>query len=145
MTKLRKSLLALTALASAGLLAACGTQPAVSASSFSGAQRNVAQAVSNFQSDAQSHNESKLCQDDLASSVVAKLDVNGHTCTAVMSKQLNEVDDFALSFEKTNAITITGNTAVARVKTTVSGKSNKATTLKLVKQGSSWRIASLNG
>ena len=52
-------------------LYACGS--AVSTTNFKGEQRQVAQAISNLQSDATATDQQKLCSNDLAASVVARL------------------------------------------------------------------------
>jgi hypothetical protein len=127
----------LTAPLLAVCLAACGST--VSASSFKGEAHAVAQRLSDFQADVTSTNEQKLCGEDLARVVRTRLDTASGGCTQALKRQLGAIDDFELTVEK---IAVSGATATAEVRSTWSGKLRLAT-LKLVKEGRSWRIASL--
>jgi hypothetical protein len=126
------------ALALALALVACGET--ASTSSFKGEDHNVAQTVSNFQTDATAEDEKKLCEDDLAATLAAKLDRVGG-CQAVLKAQLHEIDALGLTIE---SIVVSGKSALAHVKSTYSGKS-RLTVLALVKEGSHWKISGLGG
>jgi hypothetical protein len=115
-------------------LTACGET--ASTSSFKGESHNVAQTVSNFQSDASASNQKKLCEDDLAATLTARLRSAGG-CQAVLKEQLHQIDALGLTIE---SIAVNGTSAVAHVKSTYSGKS-RITTLTLVKEGSHWKIS----
>jgi len=52
-------------------VAACGST--VATSSFKGEQREVAQAISNLQSDTRAGEQRKVCENDLAGPVLARL------------------------------------------------------------------------
>lgn len=125
----------ISALALALAVAACGET--ASTGNFKGESHNVAQTVSNLQTDATAEDEKKLCEDDLAATLTAKLARVGG-CQTVLKAQLHEIDALSLTIE---SITVIGKTAVAHVKSTYSGK-NRVTTLWLVKEGSHWKIAS---
>ncbi len=116
------------------VLAGCGET--ASTSSFKGESRNVAQTISDFQSDAMSGNKQKLCANDLASMITARLKSSAE-CEALVKEQLTDLDSFGLTIE---SIAVTGASAKARVKSTWSGKS-KITTISLVKEGSRWKVA----
>jgi hypothetical protein len=131
---LRQLAAGLGALALAAGLAACGET--ASTGSFKGESHNVAQTVSNFQSDATAGNEKKLCQNDLADNVTSSLQHAGG-CQAILKEQLHEIDALNMTIE---SIAVTGSGATAHVKSTYSGK-NRITTLTLVKQGSLWKIS----
>jgi ABC-type molybdate transport system substrate-binding protein len=133
-------LLSAAVLSAAGL-AACGATTGVSTGNLSGDSRLVAQTISNLQSDAQ-NDDKKVCNNDLASSLVAKLKAGGADCATVIKNQLNEVDNFDLALDGANAVTVTGDTAVARVKSTSANKT-RADTLTLVKEGGRWKVAGL--
>jgi hypothetical protein len=120
----------------AGLLA-CGET--ASTSGFKGESHNVAQTVSNFQSDASANNQKKLCENDLAATLTARLRSAGG-CETVLAEQLKEIDALGLTIE---SIAVKGTSALARVKSTYSGK-NAITTLTLVKEGSHWKISGLD-
>jgi hypothetical protein len=115
-------------------LSACGE---TSKNNFKGESHEVAQAISNFQSDASARDQKKLCENDLASSIKQRLQSSGG-CQAVFKKQLVEVDSPNLTVE---SVAVKGTSASARVKSMFSGK-NRITTVSLVKEGVHWKIAS---
>jgi len=124
----------LGALVLAGALAACGET--ASTSNFKGESHNVAQTVSDFQSDVTGSNQKKLCEKDLAGELTARLRGAGG-CQAVLKDQLHEIDALNMTIE---SIALSGATATARVKSTYSGK-GRITTLTLVKEGPRWKIS----
>lgn len=109
-----------------------------STSKFNGESHNVAQTVTNFQTDATAEDEKKLCEDDLAATLTSKLTRVGG-CRTVLKAQLHEIDALSLKIE---SIVVSGNHALAHVKSTYSGKS-RVTMLALVKEGSHWKISGL--
>lgn len=132
-------------------LAACGA--AVSTASFKGEQHEVAQTVANLQTDATAGEEQKICANDLASAVVARL---GGTkgCEAAIKSQLGQIDNLELSVQ---SVTLASHhapsthdaktpsaidTASARVKSIHAGKS-KQSTVSLVKEDGKWKISAL--
>jgi hypothetical protein len=117
-------------------LAACGET--ASTGNFKGESHNVAQTVSNFQTDATAEDEKKLCEDDLAATLTAKLARVGG-CQTTLKAQLHEIDALGLKIE---SIVVNGTHALAHVKSTYSGK-NRVTTLTLLKEGSHWKISGL--
>jgi hypothetical protein len=134
--RVRQLIAVLCALALALAVAACGET--ASTSKFSGESHNVAQTVSNFQSDATAADEKKLCENDFAATLTARLRNSGG-CQSSVKTQLREVDALNMTIE---AIKINGKSAVAQVKSTYSGKS-RLTTLTLVKEGPHWKISGL--
>ncbi|HEY5262023.1 MAG TPA: hypothetical protein VIJ33_07905 [Solirubrobacteraceae bacterium] len=130
----RQLVVGLSALALAGGLAACGET--ASTSNFKGESHNVAQTVSNFENDATSLDQKKVCEDDLATMLTARLRSAGG-CQAVLKTQLREIDALTMSIE---SISVTGTKASAHVKSTYSGKS-RVTTLLLVREGSKWKVS----
>jgi hypothetical protein len=135
-TRLRQLAAGICALAFAIGVSACAET--ASTGKFSGESRNVAQTVSNFQADATAEDEKKLCDDDLAATLTVKLARVGG-CQAVLKTQLHEIDALGLKVE---SIALSGNHALAHVKSTYSGK-NRVTALALVKEGSHWKISGL--
>jgi Putative lumazine-binding len=124
----------LCALALAVGLAACGET--ASTSNFKGESHNVAQTVSDFQTDATAADQKKLCENDLAVTLATSLRSAGG-CQAVLKNQLHEIDALNMTIE---SITVSGTSAIVHVKSTYSGKS-RITTLTLVKEGSRWKIS----
>jgi hypothetical protein len=118
-------------------LTACGGT--VSTSNFSGASRNVAQAISDLQSDATAANERKLCTNDLSSAVQTRLNAAGGDCQKAIKRQLGEIDNFEVTVQ---SIAVNGNTATARVKSIYAGKSRIGAIL-LVREAGRWKISSL--
>jgi hypothetical protein len=121
----------------ATLLAACGST--VSTGSYKGPSKAVAQRISDFQSDVVASDEQKLCTRDLASAVQTRLRAAGGDCVQALKKQLGAIDDYEVSVA---SIAVHGTSATARVKSTWSGK-QRTTTMQLVREGSSWKIAAL--
>jgi hypothetical protein len=118
-------------------LAACGET--ASTSGFSGESQKVAQTVANFQADASANNQKKLCENDLAATLTNQLRGAGG-CQAEIKEQLKDIDSLGLTIE---SVAVTGSSALARVKSTYSGK-NAIATLKLVKEGPHWKIAGIS-
>jgi hypothetical protein len=135
---IRPLLAGICALALATGASACAET--ASTSKFKGESHNVAQMVSNFQTDVTAEDEKKLCEDDLAATLTAKLARVGG-CQTVLKAQLREIDALGLTIE---SIAVSGKSALAHVKSTYSGK-NRVTTLALVKEGSHWKISGLVG
>lgn len=134
--RLRPLLAGICALVFAVGVSACAET--ASTGKFSGESHNVAQTVSNFQTDATAEDEKKLCDDDLAATLTVKL---GHVggCQTVLKAQLHEIDALGLTIE---SISVSGTHALARVKSTYSGKS-RTSTFALVREGTHWKISGL--
>ncbi len=115
-------------------LGACGST--VSTSNFKGEAHAVAQRISDLQSDVSAVNEQKICAQDFSRAARARLGTAGNTCKQALKRQLGSIDDYELSVEK---IAVSGATATARVRSIWSGKLRNGT-LKLVKEGGSWRV-----
>jgi Domain of unknown function (DUF4878) len=116
-------------------LAACGTT--TSTSNFKGEQHAVAQAVANLQSHATALEHNKVCHEDLASSVVERLNRAPGGCEKALESQLKQIDSFEVTVE---SVHIDGATASAQVKSIHEGK-NRIETLTLVKEHGKWRIS----
>ncbi len=133
---LRPLVAGICALAFAVGVSACAET--ASTGKFSGESHNVAQTVSNFQTDATAEDEKKLCDNDLATTLTTKLARVGG-CQTVLKAQLHEIDALSLKVE---SIVVSGDHALAHVKSTYAGK-NRVTALTLVKEGSHWKISGL--
>ena len=133
-----------TAIATVGALcvalgvSACGE--ASSTGSYKGESKNVAQTITNLQSDATSANASKLCSRDLAASVLEQLEAGGDSCKKVLEGQLREIDTYSLTVE---SISVKGSAATAKVKSTWSGK-ERVHEVSFVKEGGSWKVSGLS-
>jgi hypothetical protein len=122
-------------------LTACGST--VSTSKFKGEQHEIAQAIAALQSDARAGDQQKLCTNDLAGPVVARLNAAPGGCKQALKGQLTQLDNFDVTVESVQ-ITSTGATprATARVKSVYNGK-KRIRTVSLVKEGGKWKILSV--
>jgi hypothetical protein len=121
------------------LLALTGCGGAVSTANFKGESQAVAQRIADFQSDVTGGEAKKLCQDDFARAVQARLQTAGASCTQALKDQLGAIDDYELTVE---SVAVGGDAATAKVKSTWAGKL-RLNTLRLVKEDGTWKIAGL--
>lgn len=119
-------------------ISACGQT--ASTGSYKGESKHVATTISNLQSDATSANASKVCSRDLSARVLKRLEAGGESCKKALEDQLREVDTYSLTVE---SISVQGDAATAKVKSTWSGK-EKVHQLSFVKEGGSWKVDSLS-
>ncbi|HUA11517.1 MAG TPA: hypothetical protein VMA83_05895 [Solirubrobacteraceae bacterium] len=121
----------------AAVLAGCASTSSVS-SSFKGEEHGVAQAIADLQTAATAGEEKKICALFTKANVAALGGQSG--CEAAVKSQLGQLDSFELA---TKAVHLEGDDrATATVEAVVSGK-KKDQTVKLVKEGGSWRIDEL--
>jgi hypothetical protein len=118
------------------VLAACGST--TSTSSFKGVEHEVAQRVSNLQSDATSSNRESICKHDLSAAIVAKLG-GVKKCEEALKKQLAQIDNLEATIVSVK-VAPDGKTATAKVKSTYEGKSHEKT-LPLVKEAGGWKVS----
>lgn len=122
-------------------LAGCGAST-VSTSAFKGEEHEVAQTVSNLQSDATTGEVKKVCTNDLDSALVTRLG-GVKACEAAIKNQLAEIDNLEVSVESVHVISAGARpTASAQVKSIHSGKSGPSTLL-LVKEDGKWKISGM--
>jgi hypothetical protein len=139
---LKPAVRTLCAFAMAVGLAACGTT--VSTGNFKGEQHEVAQAVSNLQSDVRAGDQQKVCTNDLAAAVVARLNAAPGGCKQVRKGQLTESDNSDATVESVQITGSTGKrTATAKVKSVYNGK-KRVRTVSLVYEGGKWRTLSVS-
>jgi len=128
-------------------LAGCGAAT-TQTSSFKGEQHEVAQAIANLQSDLTASDQKKVCTNDLATAVVARLSYAAGTntgrdagCEQALKKQLTVIDNLELAVD---SVTLSGagaqQTAHAEVRSIYEGKT-RLSTLSLVKEGGKWKLS----
>jgi hypothetical protein len=123
------------------LLAACGSS--VATTSFKGEEHEVAQAISNLETNASAGNQEKLCKEDLAATVVSALNRSPGGCDQAIKNQLAEIDNFEVTIQGVHVTSEGAHpTATATVKSIDAGKS-RATTVTLVKEGGRWKVSGL--
>ena len=124
------------ALGGCSLTKANPTTPA----NVSGPVKALGTLVSNFSSDANSGNQAKICSSILSTALEQALNRHGG-CETDVSNQLASINDFTLTITKYN---VSGNSAVAVVKSPYDGKTRPAT-LHFVKQPQGgWRISGIS-
>jgi hypothetical protein len=130
------------ALVLAAALAGCTTQRSASDSSakFSGDQRLVANTVADLQAAASKDNQGEICRNLLAQALVTQLAQHGGTCERAVGAALKDTDLTDLSVQ---AVSITGAQATAQVRfpNGKSSKNDRRQSVRLVKQGTVWRIS----
>jgi hypothetical protein len=122
-------------------LVACGST--VATSSFKGEKHEVAQAISNLQSDTRAGEQQKVCENDLAGPVLTRLSTAPGGCKQAIKGQLAEIDNFDVTVESVHiSATASKRTATARVKSVYNGKS-RVRTVSLLFEGGKWKILSV--
>lgn len=117
-------------------LSACAQT--VSTSGLKGDAKSAGETVKDLQSDVTTGESKKVCQKDLASAVVKRLQSAPGGCQGTIKEQLAEIGSVELTVE---SVQVSGTTATARVKSVYSGK-KRTSTISLVKEGARWKIAS---
>lgn len=124
-------------------LALGGCASSTSSAGFSGEQHDAAQTIVDLQSDVNASNQKKICEEDLAGAVVAKLDASPGGCQTAIKEQLAEVDNAEV---KVDSVTLgsgsSAGSATAHVRSIYAGKT-RSTTVTLRKEGGRWKIATL--
>jgi hypothetical protein len=121
-------------------LAACGSS--VATSTFKGEEHEVAQAISNLQTDAAAGNQQKVCAEDLASPVVSALNRARGGCKQAIKNQIAEIDSFEVSIHAVHLLPGAHPRATATVKSINAGKT-RTSTVTLVKEAGRWRVSGL--
>ena len=109
-----------------------------SSGNFKGEQQLVANTVEDLESAANKGDQDTICADLLAHDIVDRLDARGG-CRRTVDGALKDADTSSLTVQ---SVQIHGTTATARVKAET-GRKDRVTTLRLVKQDGRWKIASL--
>jgi hypothetical protein len=128
----------ITVAAVAGGLAGCSATPPSSAGDFKGTERDVAQVVDDMQKAGRTGKPDKLCNDIFTASLAEKFKAGSETCVDEVEKAMRDVNDYDIKVED---ITITGNTATAKV---TQGKEKRGGTIGFERTGNSWRVSSIS-
>jgi hypothetical protein len=120
-----------------------GCAKSVSTSGFSGESKEVAQTIKDLQTDVTAGDQKKVCQNDLASALVTRLNATKGGCQQAIKDQLTEIDSFEITVESIKlGGTSAARTASARVNSVFGGK-KRPSTLSLVKEGAKWKVSAL--
>jgi hypothetical protein len=83
-----------------------------------------------------------LCDDVLSKQLVQRLQAVGLPCQLALQRGLGNVLQPSITVEQ---VKVRNDTALARITSTAVGQRPSHDTIRLVKQGDEWRIASLSG
>ena len=120
-------------------LAGCAQQQ-TSTGDFKGADKAVAQTLEDLESNAQSRKPGAICSSVLSRALADRLKAAGSDCTAEMEKVTTDADDYRL---KVTDVTISGNTATAKVESRRGDEEKAITTYSLVREDGEWRLNDL--
>ena len=132
---MRRSLLPLTVVAGLAL-AGCGPQSSGS-TSFTGAEKPVAQVVTDLSGDAQRGKEADVCSKVLSKRLV-KAVAGDTSCASEVKKAFEDADSTKIEVDDVH---ISGDSATVNVHTTDRGKDVKRV-FRLVREDGGWRIDS---
>jgi hypothetical protein len=123
-------------------IALAGCTAASSTGSFSGAEKDVANAIEDLQTAAQRDDETRICRDLVARPVLDKLRTRTppRPCTAVVAQALDDQDSTELTVKD---VRVTGTTARARVE--LGRDKDRSTVMTLRREGSAWKIETFAG
>jgi hypothetical protein len=119
------------------VLAGCG-QGAAAGGDFEGEREEVAQVLEDLQESARDGDEQRVCR-LLARPLLRRLEAQGVPCPRAVSAALEDADSFQVTVQD---VQVRGTTATARV-ATGNGEDAPTDTVRLVREGANWRIASL--
>ena len=122
----------------AALAAGCGAS-ASSEGDFEGEEKRVADVVEKLQSAGETGDAAEICSDVLASELREEMEAAGVNCEQEIDKAIQDADDFDLEVED---VTVTGNTATARVRGR-EGDEETVRTFEFVREDGGWRATSL--
>jgi hypothetical protein len=134
---MRRTFLTLTAVCAVAL-AGCTTTGTTGTKKFSGAQADVAKAISDLQTAAQRKDATKICSQFLAKALVTKLDAPGTSCNQEIDKAISDSDELSLLVQ---SVTVNGNSATSRVQ---QGKNGSFRTATLVREANRWKLSGLS-
>jgi hypothetical protein len=134
---MRRLLLA-AALVPALAVAGCTTTgTSSSAKKFSGAEGDVAQAVTDLQKAAQRKDAAKICKSLLSKPGIEQLG-GASGCKDEVDKAITDSDEFTLDVRD---VSVTGTKATAQVR---QGDKGTTKTVRFVKEGNSWKVDGLS-
>jgi len=138
--------LALAALLTAAVVGGCGASSSSSTDDFKGEERAVAEVVEDLQEAGQRGDAQRMCDDLLAKPVVTRLTEAGRAapekrnCADTLDQSLKDADTFDLTVTK---VAVTGDQALATVRSGGGGDKNRTDTLALVKEGRNWKLSEI--
>ena len=128
-------LLSVLALAATG----CGGATRDSTKEFEGEEQKVAAVVEQIEKAARADDPDTVCERIFTADRLKVLEDQGTNCKTGVKDSFKDADSFDITVDD---VTITGDTATARI-TSGTGSKKKTDTLSLKRQGTAWRVDSL--
>lgn len=129
---------------------ACGQSNSSNAGDFQGTEKDVAQAVFDFRDAVAKRDEAKVCDAFFTARLrdevirVSKAAGRGSTCAKAIEDSIRDIDATDITIPK-GGIAITGNTAVVKIKTNLTGNAQDPTDTLTLADERGWRISKLPG
>jgi hypothetical protein len=120
------------------LAAGCGGGAGAAPKPIQGPPKEVADVIQRLQSATRRHDFQTICDDLLAAST--RREAGGADCAAVLGARAKGVRRPRIVVR---SIELSGNTALARVRTTATGQAATSDVIRLVREGGRFRISSL--
>jgi hypothetical protein len=105
-------------------------------------EEKVRATLDRFRQATESRDYRSLCREILAPKLVDTVERIGVSCEAALQKGFEDVREPRLSV---GTVTVRGDSASARVRSSAAGQKPSDDTVSLVRVGDEWRIASLGG
>jgi hypothetical protein len=122
----------------ASFAAGCTQAGGTSTSDFKGPERDVADAIADFSTNASKKEESKACAESLSKALADRIAEGGKSCPSELAKAFDDADAAPIEIDD---ITITGTAATADV--SIDDRDTKVKrTFKLIDEDGDWRIDS---
>jgi hypothetical protein len=105
-------------------------------------EEQIRAALAQFQRATEARDYRALCEDLLAPALVESVKRIGVTCEVALERGFEDVREPRLTV---GSVTVRGDSASARVRSSAAGQDPSDDTVELVRVGDDWRIASLSG
>jgi hypothetical protein len=105
-------------------------------------EQKVRDTLSTFQRATADKDYDKLCSDVLAKQLVDRLSAVGLPCQVALQRGLGSVTAPRLDVRR---VRVRGDVALAQVRTSAAGQAPSTDTIRLIRQGDDWRVATLSG
>jgi hypothetical protein len=119
-------------------LGGCTATPPSSSKNFQGAERDVAKVVDDISTAGRGGDPEKLCNEIFTAELANRFKAGNSTCVDEVEKAMRDVNDYDI---EVTDVTVTGNTATAKVK---QGKEGRTGTFGFERVGNAWRASSLS-
>jgi hypothetical protein len=104
--------------------------------------QKVRDTLATFQRATAAKDYDKLCSDVLAKQLVDRLSAVGLPCAVALQRGLGSVTSPRLDVQR---VRVRDDVALAQVRTSAAGQAPSTDTIRLVRQGDDWRVATLSG